>query len=126
MSAWDDGIQNALVSSARIELNDHGLLDVWLMLEYGIGGQGFGGWSLGRHVFKPADARQEFLESKHNYAGHYLIRVMQVCGVHEFAHIPGRSLRVAKGNGLIRGIGHITKDDWFYPSRDFAPEFDHA
>lgn len=119
MSIDNYTIENALVTSARIELNDHGILDVWLLLERHNCSQGFGGYHLGAHVFKPSQAREVFQKTKHNYCGHQLIRIMQVCGVLEFSACVGRAIRIGVQDRLIKEIGHITRDDWYNPTMDF-------
>lgn len=39
-------IKNAVIKSAVIDSDDMGLLTVWLHLDYGGSGQGFGGYAL--------------------------------------------------------------------------------
>ena len=113
-------IQNAIIESARIVCGDnsHGALSAWIMLDYGGSGQGFGGWSL----YLPKDFTHHKLSSP---AGHWIYRCMEIAGVDDWGEMVGMAIRVSRKdgfNGEIIGIGHITKDDWFYPEKDFAQE----
>lgn len=108
-------IRNAIIERATI--THDGPLSSWIHLDYGDGShQAFGGYAL--HLPKG------FSHHKlHSFAGHWMYRVMEIAGVSEWGNLPGRSIRVVGGgvlSGAIKGIGHIIKDDWFYPGVDFA------
>ena len=107
-------IKNAVIESAKITSDDHGCLSAWLMLDYGdCGHQGFGGYAL----YLP----KSFSHHKmHSVAGHFIWRVMEVAGVTEWEKLKGKTIRVDSEHVGIEGIGHIVKDDWFYPGKDFA------
>ena len=105
-------IKNAVIESARITADDHGLLTVWLMLDYGGSGQGFGGYAL----YVPKGFK--YFETK-SFAGHFIWRVMEIAGVTEWAKIVGKTVRVRSDSSAILAIGHIIKEDWFCPSDDF-------
>lgn len=111
-------IQNALIESVKIDDFGRDLLTAWLMLDYGNGQhQGFGGYTL----YLPPSYKHHKLESP---AGHFIYRCMQIAGARSWDDIAGKSIRVEfTGDGglgdTIAGIGHITKDDWFYPEADF-------
>lgn len=106
-------IKNAIITKAIITNDDHGLLSAWLTLDYGGTGQGFGGYSL----YLPKSFTHHKIES---FAGHFIWRCMEIAGVSEWSQLPGKSIRVDGGHGGIDGIGHIVKDDWFYPKKDFS------
>lgn len=105
--------RNAVIESATITNDDHGLLSAWLMLDYGGSGQGFGGYCL----YLPKD----FTHSKNqkNYAGHFIWRVLEIAEVSEWGKLKGKTIRVKCEHSKVHAIGHIVKDDWFDPSKDF-------
>ena len=105
--------QNAVITSAEITNDDHGVLSAWLMLDYGGSGQGFGGYAL----YLPRGFTHHTVESP---AGHFLWRVMEVAEVSRWSELPGKTIRVQSDHGKVYEIGHIVKDDWFNPEKDFA------
>lgn len=110
----ENEIRNAVIESTRLSFSDRGFLDMWLMLDYGGSGQGFGGYTL----YLPKSWNHHSLESP---AGHFIFRVMEIAGVEDWDRLKGRTIRVRIENGLIAAIGHIVKDDWFCPREDFEP-----
>lgn len=107
--------KNAVIKSARITNDDHGLLTAWLDLDYGGSGQGFGGFSL----YLPKSYTNHGGSLKANYAGHFIWRVMEVAGVERWDQLPGKTIRVLSEHSSVNAIGHIVKDDWFDPGKDF-------
>lgn len=105
--------RNAVIKSARITNDDHGLLTAWLDLDYGGMGQGFGGYAL----YLPKCYTHSTMQQ--NYAGHFIWRVMEIAGVERWDQLPGKTVRVRAEHSKVDAIGHIVKDDWFSPSNDF-------
>jgi hypothetical protein len=106
-------IKNAIISAVNITTEDRGVLDCWLHLDYSGSGRGFGGYAL----YLPKDFTHH--KDKGNIAGHHIYRCMEIAGVTKWDNMKGKSIRVCIENGIISGIGHIIKDDWYYPSVEF-------
>lgn len=107
-------VRNAVIEAATITNEDHGLLSIWLSLDYGGSGQGFGGYAL----YLPEDFKHHAAQP--NFAGHFIWRVMQIAGVGKWDQLKGKTIRVKCEHSKVHAIGHIVKDDWFDPSADFA------
>jgi hypothetical protein len=106
-------VRNAIIKSVSLTNEDHGLLTAWLHLDYGGSGQGFGGYGLyNPHGWTNPISR--------NYCGHFIWRVLQIADVGEWNKVPGKTIRVRGDMSSIQAIGHILKDDWFDPKKDFA------
>lgn len=105
-------VKNAIITDARIDTGDRGLLTAWIQLDYGGSSQGFGGYVL---YLPKTYAHHDIL----SHAGHFIFRCMEVAGVESWEKMKGKTVRV-KSDGLVRAIGHIVKDDWFEPSKDFS------
>jgi hypothetical protein len=104
---------NAIIESATITNDDHGVLSAWLFLDYGGTGQGFGGYAL----YLPASFTHS--TNQKNLAGHFIWRCMEVAAVHEWSELKGKTIRVRHEHSTVHAIGHIVKDDWFDPVADF-------
>jgi hypothetical protein len=108
-------IMNAVIESAKISNDDHGLLSAWLFLKLEGGSQGFGGYAL----YLPKSFKHS--PNQKNYAGHFIWRCMEVSGVSEWSELSGKTIRVKKETNLgpITSIGHIINEDWFDPAEEF-------
>lgn len=111
-------IKNAVIESAIITKEDYNLLTVWLSLDYGGSGQGFGGYAL----YLPKDFRHA--TDKGDFAGHFLFRCMEIAGVETWDKMKGKTIRVRAHHDKVEAIGHIVKPDWFDPSADFKKMID--
>jgi hypothetical protein len=109
----DPEIKNAIITCAELSNDDHGVLTGWLHLDYGGSGQGFGGYGL----YLPKSFLHHKIES---LAGHWIFRVLEIAGVSNWSDLPGKTIRVKATFGGVIEIGHIVKDDWFNPEKDFA------
>lgn len=105
-------IKNAIIKSAVIDTGDRCLLTAWLHLDYGGSGQGFGGYAL----YLPKSYTHHNLES---VAGHFIFRCMEIAEVESWDKLVGKTIRVKADHGKVYEIGHIVKNDWFNPSKDF-------
>ena len=105
-------ICNAIIESARFDA-EHGL-SAWLMLDYGGSGQGFGGYML----YGPKGRAAH--EQGGNYAGHFIWRCLEIADVGDWSKLKGRTVRVKRSYSKVHAIGHIVKDDWFDPEKEFA------
>ena len=104
--------KNAVITGTSLTNDEHGTLSAWIYLDYGGSDQGFGGWVL----YLPKSFKHHELVS---FAGHFIFRVLEIAGVSEWEKLKGRTIRVrATHNGVVE-IGHIIKDDWFCPEKDF-------
>jgi len=103
-------LHNAIIKSAGISNEDHGVLSAWLGLDYGGNVQGFGGYIL----YSPKRVHQQG-----NYAGHFIWRVLEVAGVTSWGKLEGKTIRVKSEHSKVHAIGHIVRDLWFNPSDEF-------
>lgn len=102
-------IQNAIIKSVNLGIEDHGILTCFLHLEFDSAGQGFGGYSL--------DTYDEKLKKRvgHAFGTQFILRVLETVGVDNWEDLEGKTIRFDTKDGLIIGIGHIIKNKWFYP-----------
>ena len=112
-----EDIKNAIIKNARIINAGHGCLTVWLQLDYGGSGQGFGGYNL-------HSAGATLGTCKVNIAGHFLRRVLEIAGVSEWDDLAGKAIRAKGGIDGVSAIGHIIKDDWFCPAVDLRTHWE--
>ena len=103
--------RNAVIKSARFD-TERGL-SAWLDLDYGGSGQGFGGYLL----YLPKSWSHH--KGQANYCGHWIHRCLQIADVDDWSKLAGRTVRVKAEHSKVHAIGHIVKDDWFDPSKEF-------
>lgn len=105
--------KNAIIQSADLDTGRGGMLTPSITFDYGGTCQGFGGYAL-------------YLDNSFNLhqlntpAGHFIYRMMQVAGVEKWSDLPGRTVRVRSSFSKIHAIGHIVKDEWLCPEKDFS------
>lgn len=105
--------KNATIKSTMLGYEDHGILTIFLNLDYGDSGQGFGGYALDEFI-KGADARIPTVA-----VGKWIKGLLDVVGVEKWEALKGQHLRVeieGGWNGKIVRIGHFLKDKWFDPT----------
>jgi len=93
--------KNASIRKVSIEFN-HGHLTAWVHLDFGGGGQGFGGYGLGGP-----------------HCAVFLKRCMNVIGVDKWQDLEGKPCRIRNTQNRVHEIGHFIKDDWFNPENEF-------
>lgn len=105
-------IENGVIESVSISNEDHGCLTAWLHLKFGSSsGCSFGGFKIGN-----ADADGCNLEAP-NYAADWIVRCLEVGGVHKWEDLKGRPVRVLHEGlgGQVVAVGHYIEDKWFCP-----------
>jgi len=112
MNQITNNVKNAIIKSVSIDI-EREILTGWIELDYGGYSQSFGGYFL--HM-------QDNDENKKNnnlYAGHFIMRCMQIGGVQKWEDLKGKTIRVISDNNKIYAIGHIVINDWFDIEVDF-------
>ena len=104
-------VKNAVIENVEFD-NERGM-SVWVALDYGGSGQGFGGWLL----YAPKGWKAH--ENPGNFCGHFLWRLFEVAGVSKWKDLKGKTVRVRSEHSKVHAIGHIVKNDWFDPKAEF-------
>ncbi len=100
--------KNAKITSTMLGIEDHGIMTFRLHLDYGGGGQGFGGYGL-----------------SDNHKGIKVIKeVLRVVGVREWEDLPGKLIRVRAESSKVHSIGNALDECWLDLSEFFAEEED--
>jgi len=110
-------IKNARIRSTRLGVEDHGIFSAYLDLDYGGGGQSFGGYALDGC---PVERRAGSKRVPTRFAGLFIARVLEVLEVGTWEKLPGTFCRVDSDWGNVYRIGHPLKDLWFDPRAEFA------
>lgn len=95
-------ISNGVIGATFLGIEDHGIFTCIVHIDRENYHQGFGTHNL---MFS-------------NYGIPYLRRILEVAGVDSWEKLKGRNIRVCASWDKIHGIGHIIKNDWFYPQGD--------
>ena len=105
-------IKNAKITSVSLGYADHCILTCYLRLEYGGGGQSFGGYAL--------DTYDKILGERvgHRVCGDFIINILNVVGVRNWEELEGQCIRVRADYNKVHAIGNILKDEWFAPAED--------
>lgn len=111
-------IENAIIESAKLgfEYDNRFLcLTLWLKSQCHCGS--FGGVNLGSRFQK------KFNPNAGDYAFWWIKRVFDIADVKSLDELKGKAIRIEiDENHSISAIGHIIKDDWFCPKKDFEEE----
>lgn len=91
--------KNAYIESVRIFVEDHGILTSFVHLDYGGGGQGFGGYDL----------------RYNNTLTKWVEGLLRVFNTQDLLSLKGKPCRVEADWGKVYRIGHFTEDRWFDP-----------
>ena len=92
MGWLDDGIRNTLITSTC--LGESG--SFYIHTDSDGVCQGFGGWRLSDDM---------------------ILQILKTLEVKNWEDLKGKYCRVDSVDGLLKGIGHITKEKWFYPEK---------
>lgn len=91
-------IQNAKIVSTFLGREDHDIPTCFLQLDYDGASQSFGGYNL-----------------RNSLRAGFVMDVLDALEAASWEELPGTYIRVDAEQFKIKGIGHITKDNWFYP-----------
>lgn len=93
--------KNAQITYTKIEIEDHGILTLWIGLDYGGTAQAFGGYDVRRNLST------------------WVQKIFEVLEVREWDDIKGKTIRVKSNHSSVYAIGHFMKDKWFAPKEIF-------
>lgn len=99
---------NAVITSTRLGIEDHGVLSFTLGVEGDGWGQGFGGICLDNPPDKSGEDRKPSI-----LPGYLLARLFSVLGVGKWEDLKGQHVRIRRNWNQIYSIGHYTRDKWF-------------
>jgi hypothetical protein len=96
----EPAIVNAKIKDVRIFIEDHGILTMFVDLDYGGSCQGFGGYRNDKSL------------------GFFAKRILEVLGEYDISRCKGKICRVRRERGLAVAIGHPLEDKWFEPGKE--------
>lgn len=105
-------IRNARITGTTLGY-EHGVLTAVIHLDYGVGGQGFGGVWLDAGPGGADGFRRPSLA-----CGVFIARVLAIAGVERWEDIPGAYVRADADGGHVYRLGHALRDEWFEPAHD--------
>lgn len=108
-----DETKNARIARTTLGYEDHGIMSVWIHLDYGGSGQGFGGYALDTPL---RDSTGKFLKRIGTAFGmDFIMCILKTLDVPTWEKLPGTHCRVRGNHCGVHAIGHILKDVWFVP-----------
>ena len=109
-------IENGIIESTMLGIEDHGVMSAWLYLKFNGTGQGFGGY-----VLDTVGDKEKFTRAPSIACGGFVAEVLKTVGVEKWEDVKGKHLRVRRKESLgkIDAIGNIIKDIWFCPEEYF-------
>ena len=105
--------KNARIVSVSLTRADHGCFSIWLTLDYGGSGQGFGGFALDgpyNNTLKRREANKAL--------GYFVMRVLDVVDVDSWEKVAGNNIRVRASLDKVEAIGNFLEDRWFCPREE--------
>ena len=102
-------IENALIASTTLGVEDHDIMTCWLGIEFDSGGCGFGGYAFDKYD----------RETKQRIGCAFGItsirKILETVGVSKWEDLKGQHIRVEHEGigGTITKIGHFMKNKWF-------------
>ena len=112
----DQTTLNARIKSTHLGFEDHGILTIWIHLEFEHSGQGFGGFVLDDKPLEEDRGQSGYRRQPSALAGRSITGILQALDVTSWEKLAGTYVRIRKDGGWsapITHIGHIIKDRWF-------------
>ena len=107
-------IMNAVITSAELHLEEsYNFLTIDIVVDREDGfSQVFGGASL---------ASSNWTKVTPDYTGTYILGLFKVTDCKNLESMKGKAIRIDVDTSADRivGVGHIIKNEWFYPSKEF-------
>ena len=109
----DRNIENGIIESTFLGIEDHGIFVHYLIFEFDGSGQGSGSYSL-----------DNWDEKKNKRVGigegiDLIKETLEVVGVEKWEDLRGVHVRVDHDYDKVYGFGHILKDKWLYFDKFF-------
>ncbi len=108
--------RNAKIKGFSLGYEDHGILTMFLNLDYGGAGQGFGGYMLDTYQGERGKGSRVGTA----YGMEFVVRVLKTVGVDDIKDLVGKPIRVRSTWTKVNAIGHFIEDKWFDPDMDLV------